>query len=232
LAASLSAHRALHTFSRIDRFLAVSRFVRTKHIEVGFDPDRIRVKSNFVPSAEQRHGPGGYLLFLGRISREKGLDTVIRALPDAVELVVAGDGPDRDRLEPSVGGNVCFTGSVSPDEVPPLLRGARALVVPSRWYEGQPRVILEAFATGVPVLASRIGGLPELVRAGYNGDLVDPDDVDGWRAAIGRIADPDLSLRLGAHAHESWLARFTPEVAIRELEGAYAEAASSRAGAR
>ena len=107
--------------------------------------------------------------------------------------------------------------------MPALLRSARALVVPSRWYEGQPRVILEAFAAGVPVLASSIGGLSELVEDGVNGRLVAAEDGRGWREAMESVADDEESIRMGANAHASWERRFTPALAIRALEDAYGE---------
>ena len=221
LAVSLTVHRRLDTFSRVSRFLAVSRFVRDKHVEAGLDPNRIVVKANFAWPTDRRRGPGGPLLFLGRISPEKGLDTVLRALPPTLELVVAGDGSQRASLEQQSRPGVKFLGEVRADDVPGLLRSARALLVPSRWYEGQPRAIVEAFASGVPVLASRIGGLPELVGDGINGRLVDPDDVAAWRIALDSVADDEESLRLGHEAFATWERRFTPDVAIEELENVY-----------
>lgn len=230
LAASLMVHRMLKTFSRVDRFFAVSEFVREKHLEVGIDPDRVRVKSNFSWPVPRRDAAGGPLLYLGRITPEKGVDTVLRALPPGLELVVAGDGSDAAGVRDAVG-NITFRGPVDPSDVPAVLRGARALLVPSRWYEGQPRVILEAFAAGVPVLASRIGGLTELVDDDVNGHLIDPEDVHGWRVAMENMADDDRSRRLGSGALGTWSQRFTPAIALRTLEDAYSETiAAARAG--
>jgi glycosyltransferase involved in cell wall biosynthesis len=95
---------------------------------------------------------------------------------------------------------------------------------PSRCYEAQPRAILEAFAAGVPVIASRIGGLPELVEHGVNGLLVDVDDKRGWQEAVEHLMDDSESERLGEGAYRTWQERFTPEIALRNLENAYAEA--------
>jgi glycosyltransferase involved in cell wall biosynthesis len=221
LAVSLVVHRSLKSFARVDRFVAVSEFVRTKYIEAGIDAARIAVKSNFAWPTKRRVGAGGRVLFLGRVAREKGLDTVLRALPDTLELLVAGDGPERLALEQQPNPRVAFLGSVDAAAAQELLRSARALVVPSRWYEAQPRVILEAFATGVPVLASRIGALPELVEDGVNGRLVAVDDVAAWRRTLTEIADDDESTRLGDGAFAAWRRRFTPELGLQELETAY-----------
>ncbi|PWU24586.1 MAG: transferase [Candidatus Rokuibacteriota bacterium] len=224
LALSLAIHRLLGTFSRVDQFLAVSQFVREKHVEAGLPDSRVAVKPNFAWPTARRSGAGGPLLYVGRIAPEKGLDTIIRALPASLELVVAGDGPDRARLESQASSNVRFLGQVDTADVESLLRSARALVVPSRWYEGQPRAIVEAFAAGVPVLASRIGGLPELIEDGVDGYLVEPSEVPAWRAALYRFADDAEAQRLGDGAYRKWKASFTPPTALSGLEAAYTEA--------
>jgi glycosyltransferase involved in cell wall biosynthesis len=228
LATSLVVHRAAGSFRRVDRYLAVSAFVREKYVEAGFDPASIGVKSNFSWPSERRAGPGGPLLFLGRLEPEKGLDTVIRALPADAELIVAGDGAERARLERLAGPNVRFLGVVEPAAAAELVCSARALVVPSRWYEAQPRAILEAFAAGVPVLASGIGGLPELVDDGVNGRLFPVDDAVAWAAGLDRMRSDAESAVLGDGAFSTWRERFTPEEGLRRLEAAYAEAIARR----
>jgi glycosyltransferase involved in cell wall biosynthesis len=232
LATSYVVHRALDTYSRIDRFLAVSRFVRDKHVDVGVAPDRIRVKSNFAWPAPRRRDPGRHLLFAGRIAPEKGLDVVLRSLPEGAELVVAGDGPDRARLEQRYKSGAVFLGQVDAPAVEELLRDARALLVPSLWYEGQPRIIVEALAAGVPVLASRIGGLPEIVEDGTNGWLVDVGAEHQWRDVLAGIHDDDRAQALGAGAYASWLARFTPEIALGEIEDVYRDVIALKRGRR
>jgi glycosyltransferase involved in cell wall biosynthesis len=117
--------------------------------------------------------------------------------------------------------NVEFTGAIPGSEVPGMLAGARALVVPSTWYEGAPRGIIEAFAAGVPVLASAIGGLSELIDEGSSGFLVTPGEPRAWAEAAGRLMDDGLSLALGRGAFTTWQARFTPEVGLRNLEAVY-----------
>src|SRR5581483_9427331 len=183
---SIALHRAAGSYAGVALYLAVSEFVRSKHVEAGFPARAILVKPNFAWPAARRTGPGGYFLFLGRLAREKGLGDLLAAWRTIeAPLVVAGDGPQRLELEAAAPRNFGFRGSVSPDEVPGLLRGARALVVPSRWYEGAPRVVIEAYAAGVPVIASRLGGLAQTVDDGVSGVLVAPGDAGGWRRAVG-----------------------------------------------
>jgi glycosyltransferase involved in cell wall biosynthesis len=223
VATSLALHRAKGTFGRITLYLAVSEFVKRKHVEAGFDPDRIVVKPNFAAAQTRRQGPGSAFLVLGRLSTEKGIDTLLRSWYGH-PLHVVGDGPERESLSRLAPASASFYEPVPPAAVPELLARARALLVPSRCYEGQPRVVLEAFAAGVPVVASRIGGLPELVEHAVNGLLVDVDDEQGWRDAVEQLIDDGESKRLGEGAYRTWQERFTPELALRKLEDAYSTA--------
>jgi glycosyltransferase involved in cell wall biosynthesis len=220
LATSLAVHRAAGSFDRVTRFLAVSAFVRAKHVEAGIAPERILVKPNFAQPLPRRQGPGVAFLTLGRLSPEKGLAELLAAWP-ALALDVVGDGPERERLRALAPPTVTFAGQVAPDRAAGALARARALLYPSRCYEAQPRAILEAFAAGVPVIASRIGGLPELVEHGVNGLLVDVDDAKGWREAVERLMDDAESERLGEGAYRTWQERFTPEIGLRNLLDAY-----------
>lgn len=231
LATSLSLHRGIGTFEGVTRYLAVSDFVRRKHIEGGIDPDQIGVKPNFSWEAPRREGPGDYFLSLGRLSAEKGIDTLIRAWGQADppgRLVVVGDGPLGTELRASAPPSVEFRGQLRPDEVLPVLLGARALLIPSRWYEAAPRSIVEAYAAGVPVVASDIGALPETVEEGRTGYLAPVDDAPAWAEAARRLLDDEVSTRLGAAARARWTQRHSPERALRDLEDAYTTALAVR----
>ncbi|HYY10997.1 MAG TPA: glycosyltransferase family 4 protein [Kineosporiaceae bacterium] len=143
--------------------------------------------------------------YVGRLHPQKSVDVVVRALPllDAdAHLVVAGEGPDRPKLERLVDelglrSRVTFLGLVPHDDVPALLREVDVAVLPSR-YEELGTAIVEAMACGVPVVASRTGGIPDVVRDGVNGLLAEPGDVPATAAALRRVlADPHLRRRLG-----------------------------------
>jgi glycosyltransferase involved in cell wall biosynthesis len=222
LAASLGLHRRAGTFRHVAAFLAVSEFVRDKHVEAGMDAGRIRVKPNFVAPMPRRAGPGGDFLYLGRLSPEKGLDRLVGQWRDVPgRLVVVGDGPDRARLEAAAPDTVEFRGSVPPDQVGPYLARARALVLPSICYEGAPRTVVEAYAAGVPVIANRNGALPSVVADGVTGLLVDPARPGGWRDALGQLGDDAASVRLGEGAFAAWHSRYSPEQGLADLEAAY-----------
>jgi glycosyltransferase involved in cell wall biosynthesis len=224
IATSLTLHHAIGTFDHVTLYAAVSEFVKHKLVEHGFDPDRIRVRRNFSWPAERRAGAGDYFLALGRLSVEKGLEPIVSNWRRATPLVVVGDGPERSRLESLASPGVRFCGAVTAEEVPALLRDARALLVPSTCYEGSPRVIVEALAAGVPVIASRIGGLPEHVDDEVSGLLVEPGNDDAWREAVGQLEDDETSERLGTAAYTAWQERFSPDVGLRSLVALYEEA--------
>ncbi|HEY3766858.1 MAG TPA: glycosyltransferase family 4 protein [Gaiellales bacterium] len=222
LATALGVHRRAGTFGHVAMFLAVSDFVREKHLEAGFDPDRIRVKPNFTAPLPRRSGPGRDFLFLGRLSEEKGLDRLVALWHDVpARLVVVGDGPERARLEAMAPATVEFRGSVPSDQVAGFLREARALVLPSICYEGAPRTVVEAYAAGVPVVANRYGALPSVVTNDITGLLVEPGDAGAWRSALGSVLDDGVSERLGEGAFAAWRSGYSPEQALAELEAAY-----------
>jgi glycosyltransferase involved in cell wall biosynthesis len=225
LAVSLSLHRALRSFERPQLLLAVSEFVRRKHIDAGWRADTIRVKSNFAWPCTKRYGPGELFLYVGRLSPEKGVDDLLRAWKGIdASLVVVGDGPDDERLRTLAPPNVQFTGALARAAVDELLTRARALLVPSIGYEGQPRTILEAFAAGVPVVANRVGALPEVIDDGVSGLLVEPSAEGSWRDATTRLLDDDLASRLGRGAFEAWNRQYCPTVALDALVQAYTDA--------
>ena len=231
LSASIARTRAAGTLTSVDRFLAVSDFVRTKHVENGFPAERVVVKRNVVAPSDRRVGPGRYFLVLSRLSPEKGVAELVEAWgPDLGELRIVGDGPERaaiERLARDRGVDV--ERPVAPDEVPSLLLGARALLVPSVCYESSPRVAVEAYAAGVPVIASRIGGLPEAVVEGETGLTVRPGERGGWAEAARLLLDDDISCRFGEAAYTRWRSEFTPERGLAALESAYADALEHKA---
>jgi glycosyltransferase involved in cell wall biosynthesis len=231
VATSITAARFRGAFAAVHRYLAISEFIRRKHVEAGLPPSRIVVKPNFVPSSGRRDGPGSYFLIVGRLSPEKGIADVVRAWSaDLGELRIAGDGPERGALEQLARGRpIRFEGPLDSSEVARLLRDARAVLMPSTWFEGQPRVALEAYAAGVPLIASRIGALEELVREDQTGFTVPVGEAAPWTEAVRRLANDDLSVRLGRGAYEEWRARFSPERGRELLEATYREALEARA---
>jgi glycosyltransferase involved in cell wall biosynthesis len=233
LALSLSLHRAIGSFDRVSVYLAVSAFVREKHVQAGFPPERIHVKPNFVWPGERRRGPGGAFLYIGRLAPEKGIIQLVeswRGVP--APLLVVGDGPDATRLRSIAPPNVELKPPVPPDEIPHLLASARALVFPTLAYEGAPLAILEAFAAGVPVLARSVGAVPELVEDGVSGVLLPSFTSAEVAAGAARLLDNAEAERMGDAAWTAWSDRYSPERGLARLEQEYRLAAGAPRDAR
>jgi glycosyltransferase involved in cell wall biosynthesis len=222
MATSLTLHKAARSFGGVATYLAVSSFVRDKVVQAGLPAERVMVKPNFAWPAERRTGGGDYFLYLGRLYREKGVDTLLEAWRSAPgRLLVVGDGPEAGRLRAMAPARVEFVGEVAAAEVAAIVRGARAMLVPSRWYEAAPRGILEAYAAGVPVVATDLGALPELVADGVTGLLVAPESPSAWAQAAERLLSDEESERLGEGAWQAWRDRFSPERGLDSLTAVY-----------
>jgi glycosyltransferase involved in cell wall biosynthesis len=227
-------HDALGLYRRnVDMCIAPSEFLRGKLIAAGWDARHVAHLPNFVDT--ERLQPAirgdGYLLYLGRLSHEKGIATLIRAfrgLPGRPSLVVAGGGPlDADARRLADGDDrIRFTGHLGGEALSRTVREARAVVLPSEWYENAPMSALEAMAFGKPVIGARIGGIPEIVREGETGFLFEPGDVVSLREALVRF----LALRqtdveaLGRGARRMVESEHAPEGHLRRLMAVYSGA--------
>lgn len=172
----LSLHRALQTWTKtVDIYIALTDFARQKFIQGGLPTEKIVVKPNFVyPAPTPGEGQGGYALFVGRLSPEKGIDTLLAAwerLNSNVPLKIVGDGPlalQVDKATQQIPG-VEWLGRLPKTEVLALMKDAYILLFPSLWYEGFPMVIAEAFAIGLPIVASDLGSMSSLIASGRTG---------------------------------------------------------------
>ena len=167
----------------VDRFIALSNFSKQKLIEGGLPPEKILVKPNFVdPDPGRGPGDGGYFLFVGRLTEEKGLRTLLdcwRTGPDLPLLRIVGTGPLQEEVAKTAATlhNLECLGSRTGKEVIELMARASATLCPSLWYEGMPRVVIESFAVGTPVVASNIGCYPEMIDDNESGALFPTGDA-------------------------------------------------------
>ncbi len=231
LAASLMLHRGLGTWSRcVDRFVALTPFCRDQLVAGGIDPARISVEPNFVDLPEPPPQPRQGLLYVGRLSPEKGTAVLARALAGlpAGSVRVAGSGPQQGLLD---GVAACERlGALPPAEVASEMGRAVALVLPSTCYEGFPRALVEAFASALPVIASRLGSLADLVEHGVTGLLVEPADPDALAQAMRwALAHPGRMREMGQAARARYEALYTPRQALARRLALYEEVLASRA---
>jgi glycosyltransferase involved in cell wall biosynthesis len=226
----LATHRALGTYrERVTRYIALNTFARDKYVEGGLPAARMRIKPNFVaspdaPRWEGRHGG----LYVGRLSSEKGLDVLANAVKrlDDAAVEVIGGGPLEALACEAFGDR--YLGYRPLDEIMRRMGSAQFLVLPSICYENSPRTIVEAFSCGLPVIASRLGALADIVRDGVTGLLFVPGDATDLAARIAWArSHPQEMLRMGRAARAEYEARYTPQRNYEMLVEIYEDAIAS-----
>jgi len=235
VAAMLAVHRWLKTWlEKVDIYIALTEFARRKFIEGALPAEKVVVKPNFVhPDPGVRDGSGNYAIFVGRLSREKGVLTLLAAweLLKDIPLKIAGDGPlveDVRRRSQMLGG-VEVLGRRDHKDVIGLLKGARFLVFPSEWYECFPVTFVEAFACGVPVIASRLGAMAEIVEDGRTGLHFTPGDPDDLAARVVYAwSHPERMREMGREARAEYEAKYTAERNYQMLMDIYHRAIEAR----
>lgn len=226
--------RASRGYDKIDQYIAPSRFMRSMLEKSRFSKSPVLHLCNFLPPGAARarvDAPGGYLLYSGRLSPEKGVRTLLKAYTETEncpELRVAGDGTERAWAESFVrerglSARVKLLGHQGRAEMDALIAGARAIVVPSEWYENCPYSVMEAMAAGKPVLGARIGGIPELVEDGVTGLLFEPFSAESLRASLEALSDmgEEAYLRMCGAAADVAAERFDSERYARAITALY-----------
>lgn len=225
-------HRARKTYrNKVDRIIALTQFSKDKLIEGGIPADKMVVKTNFVhPDPGIGKGQGEYALFVGRLSDEKGVRSLVecwKSNADLPRLRIVGDGPlgpevkaASDQLE-----HLDWEGRQPLSRVYELLGDAKCLIVPSICYEVCPKAILEAYAKSTPVVASRLGGMAELVGHERTGFLFEPGSPVELAKAVRKIFDnPDLTETLRRNARKEYEALYTAERNYNQLIGIFESA--------
>jgi glycosyltransferase involved in cell wall biosynthesis len=233
VAAMLAVHWTAGTWSRdVDRYIALTEFARRKLVAGGLPPSRIAVKPNFTspPVVANRTGDRAGALFVGRLSVEKGIDTLLEAwTSECGPLRVIGGGPLLDRVKGRCRPGVEVLGPRASSEIAAWMLHASFLVVPSRWFEGFPMVLVEAFACGLPVIASRLGSIGEIVEDGVTGVLFDPGSARDLLEKVrwARVHPEDVR-RMGENARRAYEARYTPQANYDALMEIYRAAIDNR----
>lgn len=238
LTGMLVTHRALGTYrDRVSRYIALNSFAREKYVAGGLPAERIRIKPNFVPSAlppdwsawgARRGG-----LYVGRLSSEKGLDILADAArkTGVPQVQVVGSGPLEALARDAFGRQ--YLGYQPLNEIMARMRTAGFLVLPSTCYENSPRTIVEAFSCGLPVIASRLGALVDIVQDGVTGLLFNPGDASDLAAKmIWAHSHPEEMLRMGRAARAEYEAKYTPQRNYKMLTEIYEDAIATAYGER
>ncbi|QID19705.1 glycosyltransferase family 4 protein [Nitrogeniibacter mangrovi] len=222
--------RWLGNIDRVDHFIAVSDFVRQKMVEYGIAPDRITTVHNFIDcgSIPTSHAPGDYVLYLGRLERIKGLDTLLEAVAPLrhVRVLLVGDGADRDRLAREIEvrelTHVEMLGYRAGPELEALISGAICTVSPSECYETFGLTLIESFARARPVITSGMGGMAEVVADGIDGLVFEPGHAESLRQAIEwMVAHREEAAEMGRAGRAKVEAQFSASVHFEKLAQVY-----------
>jgi glycosyltransferase involved in cell wall biosynthesis len=234
LAHMVETHKRRGTWRhKVDRFLVPTRFAKAKFVEAGLPAERIVVRPHGLPQsvAAVAEGPRAGALFVGRLTEEKGIVPLVALWRDlGVPLTIVGDGPLRPMLQAMAGPDVRFLGYVDAERKFAEMRRAAFLVVPTVWNEMFGMTVIEAYASGLPVLASRLGGPAETVLDGVTGFLFDhsnPQDVvDTIRRAA---ATPEALCEMGRAARALYERDYTPEANYANLMRVYQDVLGGQA---
>jgi glycosyltransferase involved in cell wall biosynthesis len=245
-AGAMYLHRWLRLYDAVDEFVTPSAILRDLLVEAGFPADRVRQVRSFYRAAPASAQPESrssaasdlpYILYFGRIDREKGLETLVRAFHecgDGVRLLIVGTDLDgeRGRLEAiasDIGAaGIEFRGHQNRHELDALIAGCLFTVIPSEIFDNCPMCVLESFAHGKPVVGSRVGGIPEQItpEVGY---LFEPGNVAELACRLRElISDADLRQRMGSAARERVVAAYSPEAHCEALLGLFNEVITHR----
>lgn len=215
--------------NKVNRFIALSEFSKSKFIQAGLPETKITVKPNFTginqtvnPDTESQEP---FALFAGRLSEEKGVDTLMDAWQNMhYSLYIAGDGPLMQSAIKRGKKNIHFHGMLNKEKMIKEMNASAFLVIPSKWYEGFPMVIVEAFSNGLPVLASKLGSIAEIVEDGFNGLHFEPgNSKDLADKARWLFEHPEECKKMGENALKTYEKKYTPEKNYEMLMNIYNE---------
>lgn len=217
--------------NNVTSFISPSLFLKNKLIEFGFNRDTIFHIPNFlsIENYKVKFNNEGYLVYVGRLSKEKGINTLIKAfqkIKSSDKLVVIGDGPLKNELisaNDERGKRIFFSGYLSGRKLRESIRNSKAVIIPSEWYENAPMSVLEAFAYGKPVIGSRIGGIPEIIEEKVDGFLFKPGNIEDLQEKIQKLlemTDSQIS-KMGQAARQKVEEQFNAELHYKRLMDVY-----------
>jgi glycosyltransferase involved in cell wall biosynthesis len=235
-AAMLATHNYRQTWSKaVSAYIALTDFARDKFIEGGFPKDKIFVKPNYLQSDPGiGKGNGHYALFVGRLTPEKGISTLLdawRQIGTELPLQIAGDGPMAADVETAAAEmeSVTWLKWLPRDEILQRMKDASVLILPSTWYEGFPMIIAEAFAVGLPVIASKLGSMASIVDHQRTGLHFQPGDANDLAEKVRWfLAHPELTGRMRAETRKEYETRYTAETNYGQMMEIYQRLAPAK----
>ncbi len=216
--------------NKVDMYITAADFTRQKYLQKGIPQEKIAIKPHFLSKDPgKRNGDKSYALYVGRLSQEKGVDVLIEAWKSLknIPLKIVGHGDQWNQLRELAKNNsdIEFLGRLPEQECEKYLREARVLVIPSVCYESFPRILVEAYAHGLPIIASRLGSLAELIIDGKTGLLFEPGNAQDLAQKIRVLADDkNRRLAMEKEARLEYEQKYTPEKNYKQLMAIYKQA--------
>jgi glycosyltransferase involved in cell wall biosynthesis len=216
--------------NNVDMFISPSQFLINKFLDNKIPDNKICLLRHFIELDEYKpnFNPGEYILFFGRLHAQKGAKTLIEAVSELpnVNLVIVGTGEEEEELLELVtkkkAKNIKILGARYGEELKNIIKNSSFVIVPSVWYENAPFSVIESFALGKPVIASNLGGLPEMINDGKNGLLFNPGDIEDLREKINSLYHNPCAIRsMGLAARLFVEKNFSPENHYKELMKIY-----------
>ena len=225
----LIINRVIGSYNNVTKYLALTEFNKSK-LEKKIEKDKILVKENFsnkgsidIVAAEKRE----YFIYLGRLDRLKGIDIVLEAWKSQREkLIIIGAGPEetmvRSYIEDNKEMQIEYLGYKNKYESMKYLSKAKGLIIASKWYEGLPMTIVEAFSLGVPVIGARIGNITSLIKDNETGVLFHVNSPEALKEAVdGLVNNKELMIKLCNKAEEEYNSKYTRDIIYKKLIDAY-----------
>lgn len=239
VARMVESHRKRHTWhQKVDRFIALTEFARKKFIEGGLPANKIVLKPNFCRDsnlysdsvAKKPNASMGQALFVGRLSHEKGIYTLLKAWWGLnITLRVVGKGTLYDWIKENSSKHVKLLGHLTSNKVGEEMDNALFLIMPSECYESFGMVLIEAFSHGLPVVASRLGSMEEIVEDGTTGLLFEAGNVEDLaEKAIWMVEHPNECRRMGENARRIYKEQYVPEKNYKMLMKIYQDVLSEK----
>lgn len=206
--------------NKISTFITLNEFSRSKllYSSLKIPAEKMITKANFVPDPGEGTGQReDFFLFAGRIVKEKGVHILAKTFSNMPQqrILIIGDGPEKISLEQEFKKypNISFAGQMDKLEVKDHMKRCKAFICPSIWYEGAPLTIIEAFATGTPVIASRLGSMAESITDGFNGlhfTAGDPNDLQNKIEIF--LKETESNKMFYTNARQTYLEKYHPDI--------------------
>ncbi|MCG7994335.1 MAG: glycosyltransferase family 4 protein [Candidatus Thiodiazotropha taylori] len=231
LAFMLLLHRTIGTYNnKISHYIALSEFSKNKLVMSGVSNNKITIKPNYIDHVSEKNTKrSDELLYVGRLSNEKGISLLLDALSklNGFKVTVIGEGPELPLVQNNK--NIKYIGKLTNESVLKKMSSALALLIPSICYENFPRIIVEAYSCGLPVIASSIGSIKNIVDDGETGLLFDPISSTDMATKINwAVCNQEEMNKMGLKARKKYENEYTAEKNYKQLIDIYLRAISSQ----